>query len=53
MTPLKAEELFERVEGGMQPSKSSLDRLPKLVSERWESERGTRCTNPVLPDVVA
>ena len=39
MTPQKAEELFERVEGGMQPSKSSLDRLPKLVSERWESER--------------
>jgi hypothetical protein len=38
MTPQKAEELFERV-GGMAPSKSSLDRLPKLISERWELDR--------------
>jgi hypothetical protein len=40
MTPKKAEELFERV-GNMAPSKSSLDRLPKLLSERWEDDRET------------
>jgi hypothetical protein len=38
MTPKKGEELFERV-GNMTPSKSSLDRLPKLVAERWEDNR--------------
>jgi hypothetical protein len=38
MTPKKAEELFERV-GNMDPSKSSIDRLPKLISESWESDR--------------
>jgi len=38
MTPQKAEELFGRV-GGMAPSKSSLDRLPKVISEQWESDR--------------
>ena len=38
MTSKKAEELFARV-GNMDPSKSSIDRLPKLVSESWESDR--------------
>src|SRR5262249_23094691 len=38
MTPKKAEELFGRV-GNMEPSKSSIDRLPKLVSESWEEDR--------------
>lgn len=38
MTPGKAEELFERV-GNMQPSKASLDRLPKEVSRQWEKGR--------------
>jgi hypothetical protein len=38
MTPQKAEELFQRT-GGMTPSKSSLDRLPKLVADRWEARR--------------
>jgi hypothetical protein len=38
ITPKKAEELFERI-GNMGPSKSSLDRLPKRVSEVWEPER--------------
>ena len=38
MTPQKAEELFKRT-GGMTPSKSSLDRLPKLVSDEWERDR--------------
>jgi hypothetical protein len=36
MTPQKAENLFARV-GNMDPSKSSLDRLPKALGERWES----------------
>ena len=38
MTPQKAEELFARV-GNMEPSKSSLDRLPKAMGERWENKR--------------
>jgi hypothetical protein len=38
MTPARAEELFERV-GNMTPSKSSLDRLPKALSGRWEEDR--------------
>jgi hypothetical protein len=38
MVPGLAEELFARV-GTMQPSKSSLDRLPKEVSDRWEDNR--------------
>src|SRR5258706_5674344 len=38
MTPQKAEELLGRV-GNMEPSKSSLDRLPKALGERWEEER--------------
>jgi hypothetical protein len=38
MTPKLAEELFKRI-GNMNPSKSSLDRLPKALSARWEEER--------------
>jgi hypothetical protein len=38
MTPKKSAELFERV-GNMSPSKSSVDRLPKLLSARWENDR--------------
>lgn len=38
MTPKNAEQLFARV-GNMEPSKSSLDRLPKALGERWEAER--------------
>lgn len=38
MTPKAAEKLFEQV-GNMAPSKSSLDRLPKALAERWEAER--------------
>lgn len=38
MTPGLSEELFRRV-GNMTPSKSTLDRLPKLVSENWEDDR--------------
>jgi len=38
MTPQKSEEAFQRI-GSMSPSKSSLDRLPKLIAERWEADR--------------
>lgn len=38
MVPKKAEELFARV-GNMEPSKSSIDRLPKSLGERWEGDR--------------
>jgi hypothetical protein len=38
MTPKKGEELFKRL-GNMTPSKSSLDRLPKLIAECWEDDR--------------
>ncbi len=33
-----ADELFTRM-GNMSPSRSSLDRLPKQLSERWEEQR--------------
>ncbi len=38
MTPKVGEELFERM-GNMAPSKSSLDRLPKALSAKWEDDR--------------
>jgi hypothetical protein len=38
LTPQEGEELFGMM-GGMAPSKSSLDRLPKQLSERWEKDR--------------
>ena len=38
MTPGKAEELLHRV-GNMEPSKASLDRLPKAISDQWEAGR--------------
>jgi hypothetical protein len=38
LTPGESEALFARM-GGMNPSKSSLDRLPKALSERWEGDR--------------
>jgi hypothetical protein len=38
MTPALGEQLFERL-GNMTPSKSSLDRLPKKLEERWDSQR--------------
>ena len=41
MTPKKGAEFFKRV-GNMTPSKSSLDRLPKLISERWGGDREGR-----------
>ena len=38
LTPQEGEDLFWEL-GNMTPSKSSLDRLPKQLSERWEAER--------------
>jgi hypothetical protein len=37
-TPKEAEALFKEF-GGMKPSTSSLDRLPKRLSEKWEEKR--------------
>jgi hypothetical protein len=36
LTPQEGEDLFRELGA---PSKSSLDRLPKQLSERWEAER--------------
>jgi hypothetical protein len=38
LTPQETETMFERL-GGMNPSKSSLDRLPKALSAFWEEDR--------------
>lgn len=38
LTPQECEALFRQL-GNMQPSKSSLDRLPKLLSTNWEARR--------------
>jgi hypothetical protein len=38
LTPQEGEDLFREL-GGMTPSKSSLDRLPKRLSRNWEAER--------------
>ena len=38
MTPQIAEEMFARI-GNMAPSKSSLDRLPKVLAERWDDDK--------------
>lgn len=40
LTPYEGADLF-RTLGGMAPSKSSLDRLPKALSQRWEGDRVT------------
>lgn len=38
LTPGECETLFKKL-GGMTPSRSSLDRLPRKLSARWEAER--------------
>jgi hypothetical protein len=38
LTPQEGEELFSML-GGMSPSRSSLDRLPKQLGQRWEKRR--------------
>ena len=56
MTTKEAAELFER-SGGMQPSSSSLDRLPKELNERWEADRevwekALRISDDPIPDAA-
>jgi len=38
LTPREGATLFAEL-GGMQPSASTLDRLPKTLSARWEANR--------------
>lgn len=38
LTPAESEKLFREL-GGMNPSRSTLDRLPKGISETWEERR--------------
>lgn len=38
LTPEEGERLFREL-GGMSPSRSTLDRLPKAMSEKWEARR--------------
>jgi hypothetical protein len=57
MTPQEGEDLFREL-GNMQPSKSSLDRLPKKLSEVWEAQREVfestlREEDVVPPEAVA
>lgn len=42
LVPLEAEALFARM-GSMQPSRASLDRLPKVLSATWEAKRVSMC----------
>jgi hypothetical protein len=56
LTPGESEALLERM-GGMNPSKSTLDRLPKSLSARWEDgradfERRLRADETVPKDAV-
>lgn len=56
-TPKESAELFEEI-GGMTPSTSSFDRLPKRLSERWEEKREgfeeeLRSMEPVPREAVA
>lgn len=56
MTPKLTKELFDRM-GNMSPSRSSLDRLPKQLSERWEAQReafeSTIRLTELVPDEAA
>lgn len=56
LVPSEAEALFARL-GSMQPSRASLDRLPKALSDRWEAKRDVMCravrdTERVLNDTA-
>ena len=51
MTPKLAQELFKRV-GNMTPSRSSLDRLPKQLNERWEEQREAFESNVRMTELV-
>ena len=53
VTPAEAETVFKEF-GHMRPSKSSLDRLPKQLSEHWEAQRealdGQLCEHLEVPE---
>jgi hypothetical protein len=56
LTPQEGEDLLAML-GGMKPSKSSLDRLPKDVSARWEKDRlrfeaALRADEPIPKEAV-
>ncbi len=52
MTPGESEKMFEE-QGGMKPSRSSLDRLPKVLSPHWETNRqaweAALCAQETIP----
>jgi len=52
MTPGESEKMFDE-QGGMKPSRSSLDRLPKALSPHWETHRqaweAALCTQETIP----
>jgi hypothetical protein len=56
LTPGDGEALFDEL-GGMQPSRSNLDRLPKELSSHWEAQRceweATLCAQETVPDAAA
>lgn len=57
LPPQEGENLFAEI-GGMRPSKSSLDRLPKQLGERWEEgriqyEQALRGEEKVPPNAVS
>lgn len=57
MPPRECQQLFAEF-GGMQPSPSSLDRLPKIVSKQWEKKRlefeeTLRCSEELVEEAVS
>jgi hypothetical protein len=56
VTPQEGEDLFDLL-GGMAPSRSALDRLPKQLSQRWERQRvefekALRAEEQIPPEAV-
>ena len=55
LTPAEVETVFEEL-GHMRPSKSSLDRLPKQLSNQWEVQRdtldGQMCEHLEVPEAA-
>jgi hypothetical protein len=52
LVPSEAEALFARM-GSMQPSRASLDRLPKALSKTWEAHRVSMCEAVRATECVA
>ena len=56
MTPGDSEKMFKE-QGGMKPSRASLDRLPKKLSSHWETHRqaweAALCTQETVPSEAA